>query len=162
MLQNRVNPFGELIRIPERGAWMGNRGVLHNEHQEIIRPYKLKNWLICVLEFKGWHRQVMAPNRYTELFFMDEATAFSAGHRPCFECRRADYNHFKSCWLAGNPRSGFNQKTPIGQIDVYIHHERMGKGNSKLAHQENAADLPDGTMVKLGDKAFFEKGQAAI
>jgi len=85
MLQNRVDPFGNIIRTPERGHWMGNRGLLHNEHQEIVRPFRLKAWITCVLAFKGRRRKVMAPGQYTELFFFDEATAFAAGHRPCFE-----------------------------------------------------------------------------
>lgn len=158
MLQNRVNPFGELIATPEHGVWMGNRGILHNDEKQIVRPYKLKNWLTCVLKFRGRHRQVMAPNRYTELFFMDEATAFSAGHRPCFECRRADYSRFKHYWLLGNAGLGFDEKTSIIKIDNHIHKERMGKGNSKLTHKENTADLPDGAMIALNGTAFLKKG----
>jgi len=99
MLQNRVDPLGNIIKTPARGQWMGNRGVIHNDKKEILRPFKLKAWITCKLEFKNWKRQVMTPNRYTELFFLDEATAFGAGHRPCFECRRDDYNLFKSYWL---------------------------------------------------------------
>ena len=87
MLQNRVNPLGDIIRTPARGAWMGNRGLLHNERQEIVRPYRLIPWITCVLSFKNRHRPVMAPGQYTELFFLDEATSFAAGHRPCKECR---------------------------------------------------------------------------
>ncbi len=82
MLQNRVDPLGNIIRTAARGSWMGNRGLLHDENQNIRRPFKLQAWLICLLEFKGRKRPVMAPRQYTELFFMDEATAFSAGHRP--------------------------------------------------------------------------------
>lgn len=117
MLQNRVNPNGDLIRTPARGVWMGNRGVIHSPAKEIIRPFKLKAWIICLLEFKGWHRPVMAPNRYTELFFMDEATAFAAGHRPCAECRRSDFKQFKASWIKGNPGYGFDEKTRISEID---------------------------------------------
>src|ERR1700730_14192737 len=101
-LQNRVDPFGRLIRTTARGAWMGNRGLIHNEYQQIVRTFRLKAWITCRLEFKGWYRKVMSPNRYTELFFLDEATAFSAGHRPCAECRREDFNRFKAAWLQGN------------------------------------------------------------
>ena len=82
MLQNRVDPFGNLIKTPARGAWMDNRGILHNDKQEVIRSFKLKAWISCKLEFNGRKRQVMAPQRYTELFFLDEATSFAAGHRP--------------------------------------------------------------------------------
>jgi hypothetical protein len=84
MLQNRVDPFGNIIRTPARGAWMGNRGVIHDEHKTIRKAFKIKAWITCALQFKGRHREVMTPNRWTELFFLDEATAFAAGHRPCF------------------------------------------------------------------------------
>ena len=103
MLQNRVDPFGNLIKTPARGSWLGNRGIIHNHNQEVVRPFKLKAWITCTLEFRGRKRQVMAPDRYTELFFLDEATSFAAGHRPCFECRREDALRFKSYWLKGNP-----------------------------------------------------------
>ena len=82
-LQNRVNPFSTLNSTPERGAWTGNRGVIHNERKEIIKNYAVKYWITCLLEYKGARRSVMSPNRWTELFFLDEATAFAAGHRPC-------------------------------------------------------------------------------
>ena len=85
---NRVTPFGEIVAVPERGTMMGNRGILHDADGRIRRPWNVKRWLLCVLEFKGRHRTIMAPNRYTELFFLDEATGLAAGHRPCFECRR--------------------------------------------------------------------------
>lgn len=84
-MQNRVNPFGEIIETKARGAWMGNRGRIHNEQKQIVSQYKLSAWLICQLKFKGRKRQIMAPKSYTELFFLDEATAFAAGHRPCFD-----------------------------------------------------------------------------
>jgi hypothetical protein len=113
MLQNRVDPFGNLIKTRARGTWMGNRGVLHDDKQQLLRPFKLKAWLTCRLEFKGRKRQIMAPHRWTELFFLDEATAFAAGHRPCFECRRSDFNKFKSLWIKGNPEYNFDEKTPI-------------------------------------------------
>ena len=88
-LENRVDPYGNIFRSPARGTFMGNRGgALHNHQREIVRPYKDRRWIACVLEFRGRKRSVMTPNRYTELFFLDEAVAFSAGHRPCFECRR--------------------------------------------------------------------------
>lgn len=98
-LQNRVDPFGNLIRTAVRGTMMGNRGgVLHNANREIVRGYKSKRWITCVLEFRGRHRVVMSANRYKELFFLDEAVAFAAGHRPCAECRRERYNAFKDAW----------------------------------------------------------------
>src|SRR5580658_4307221 len=86
--QNRVNPFGEIIATPERGTFMGNRGVLHDDQGRIRRKWQGKRWIVCVLEFRGRKRKMMTPSRYTELFFLDEATALAAGHRPCAECRR--------------------------------------------------------------------------
>lgn len=83
--QNRVTPFGEIVAIPERGTMMGNRGRLHDAEGYIRRPWQVRRWLICVLEFRGRHREVMAPDRYTALFFLDESTGLAAGHRPCFE-----------------------------------------------------------------------------
>src|SRR5258707_3661680 len=103
MLQNRVNPWGELFRTPARGTMMGNRGrTLHNAQQEIVRSYGGKRWICCLLEFKGRRRQIMSPGQYTELFFLDEATAFAAGHRPCAECRRERYKAFRAAWINWN------------------------------------------------------------
>src|SRR5882757_4708468 len=121
MLQNRVDPKGNIFKTSARGAWMGNRGVLHDGGKTILRPFRHKAWIICALQFKGRHRAIMAPNRWTELFFLDEATAFAAGHRPCFECRREDAVRFKAAWLRGNPEYGFDPKITIGKIDEVIH-----------------------------------------
>ena len=105
-LQNRVTPLGELIAHPARGLVYGNRGCLHDEHGRIRRRYAVRRWIACRLEFKGWHRQpLLQPGRFTELFFLDEATAFAAGHRPCALCRREDYVRFGAIWreLHGGP-----------------------------------------------------------
>src|ERR1700733_14947614 len=150
MLQNRVDPQGNIISTSARGAWMGNRGQLHGKGKHILRPYKLKAWITCLLEFKGWKRQVMSPNLYTELFFFDEATAFAAGHRPCFECRRDDANRFKAAWLKGNPEYGFDHKVLIGEIDEIIHRERIDKKGSKVTFEAAAQDLPDGVFIQMG------------
>src|SRR6202451_2054834 len=99
--QNRVTPFGDLVATPERGTFMGNRGVLHDAEGRIKRVWQLKRWIVCVLEFRGRKRQVMTPGRYTELFFLDEATALAAGHRPCAECRRQRFNAFRDAWKPG-------------------------------------------------------------
>jgi hypothetical protein len=147
MLQNRVDPSGNIIRTKARGAWMGNRGLLHNERQEILRPFRLKAWITCVLEFKDRKRSVMAPGLYTELFFLDEATSFSAGHRPCFECRRSDAMRFKSCWISGNPEYGFDQRTSINEIDTIIHAERVDRQGGKVTYAASLTDLPTGTFV---------------
>src|SRR3954465_1148608 len=100
--QNRVTPFGEIVATPERGTMMGNRGRLHDAGGRIFRPWQVKRWLICLLEFNGRHRQVMTPDRYTEPFFLDEATALAAGHRPCFECRRARFLAYRVAWATEN------------------------------------------------------------
>lgn len=157
MLQNRVDPFGSIIKTHERGAWMGNRGVIHNHQKEIVRPYKLKAWITCVLQFKGRYREVMSPDRWTELFFMDEATAFSAGHRPCAECRREDFNRFKKYWLVGNAEAGFSLKTPISSIDNFVHMERVDSKKCKKTHRQVAGQLPDGSMVMISDRAYVKK-----
>jgi len=155
MLQNRVDPAGNIIKTPARGAWLGNRGVIHNEQKEIIRPFKLKAWIICMLEFRGRHREVMQPDRWTELFFLDEANAFSAGHRPCFQCRYADHQRFKTAWLAGNPEYGFNEKTSIHQIDDIIHRERIGKDRSKTTYIDDVTTLPDGAFVFIDGQPYL-------
>jgi hypothetical protein len=155
MLQNRVDPFGNIIKTSARGCWMGNRGVLHNDRPELLRPFKLKTWITCKLEFKSRKRQVMAPNRYTELFFMDEATAFAAGHRPCFECRRQDYQLFKSFCLKGNPEYGFDEKTSITKIDDILHRERIKTDKSKVTFEADIRSLPDGCFVLLNDRPFL-------
>jgi len=152
MLQNRVDPFGHIIRTSARGKLMGNRGLLHNEKQEIRRPFKLTAWITCVLEFKGRRRPVMAPGQYTELFFLDEATSFAAGHRPCFECRRLKASEFKTFWLVGNPEYGFNAKTPIKAIDDILHQERIDQNYEKVTFREFPETLPEGTFVVYGNE----------
>jgi hypothetical protein len=147
MLQNRVDPFGDLIFTPARGHWLGNRGIIHNDDRQIVRKFKLKAWITCVLEFKGRRRQVMAPHRYTELFFLDEATAFAAGHRPCFECRRVDALKFKTLWLKGNPAHGLNEKSPIQQLDDVLHRERIDRKGGKLSFEAEPKDLPNGSFI---------------
>jgi hypothetical protein len=155
MLQNRVNPEGQIIKTSARGAWMGNRGQLHDSGQQVLRQFKLKAWLICLLEFKDRKRPVMAPNRYTELFFLDEATAYAAGHRPCFECRRADYERFKSYWIKRNPENGFNEKTSIKLIDAILQSERINANGDKLTYEDKIANLPDGTFIRLQNEGYL-------
>src|ERR1700722_20021084 len=97
-LRDRVTPFGELVAIPERGTMLGNRGVLHDEHRTIVRTSQVRRWICCVLEWKTIRRTIMRPRSYTELFFLDEATALAAGHRPCFECRRRAALEYQVSW----------------------------------------------------------------
>lgn len=154
-LQNRVDPWGRLQAVVEKGTLLGNRGVLHNERQEIVRPWKLKAWITCELEFKGRKRQIMQPGLYTELFFLDEATALAAGHRPCAECRRVRYNEFKAAWLAANPDLLAALKPGIGDIDKILHAERTLANGEKRTHEQPLATVPDGTMVELDGAAWL-------
>lgn len=157
MLQNRVDPFANIIITPARGAWTGNRGVLHDHDKKILRPFRLKAWITCQLEFKGRKRPVMAPDRWTELFFLDEATALAAGHRPCFECRRMDATRFKAFWLKGNPEYHFNEKTSIGEIDKIIHEERIDRHQSKITYEEKSDRIPNGAFITRDGKAYLVK-----
>ena len=136
-LQNRVTPLGELIADPARGLVYGNRGCLHDNRGEIRRRYATRRWIACRLEFKGWHRTaLMQPGKFTELFFLDEATAFAAGHRPCALCRREDYRRFLEIVGA----------TGADEIDEQLHRERLAGGRRRL-HAALVDDLPDGSFV---------------
>jgi hypothetical protein len=128
--------------------------VIHKDKQ-IVKSFKHKAWIICVLEFKGRKRAVMSPDRWTELFFLDEATAFAAGHRPCFECRRDDANKFKSYWIKGNPGHAFTIKTSIQQIDEIIHRERIDSAQQKITHTRIAHSIPNGTFILRNDEAYL-------
>lgn len=146
--QNRIDPWGELFADRSRGALMGNRGLLHDEHGRIRRPYQLKRWIICLLEFKGRRRQVMRPGHYTELFFWDEATALAAGHRPCAECQRERYRLFGDSWKAGNPgRVGVDERLLAERLDLALHAERLDADGAKVTFTAAPGNLPDGTFV---------------
>lgn len=153
-LQNRVDPWGNLIAVSARGAWMGNRGVLHDAQKNIVSKWKRKSWVICELEFKSRQRQVFGPNTYSELFFLDEATAFSAGHRPCATCRRDRYNAFKDAWIKAN--RPISQSNPsITDIDRQIHDERISRDGKKVTFIARIADLPDGTFIEYDENAYL-------
>jgi hypothetical protein len=146
-LQNRVTPFGEIVALPGRGLVMGNRGVLHDDRRTIVRSSQLRRWIACHVEFRGRKRQIMRPRSYTELFFLDEATALSAGHRPCAECRNADYRRFRALWEGchGSPAGA-------DDMDARLHADRLA-GKQKRTYREDVANLPDGTYVLLDGKA---------
>ncbi len=157
-LQNRVSPFSILTATPERGAWTGNRGVIHNELKEIVKNHAVKYWITCVLTYKDHHRVVMSPNRWTELFFWDEATAFAAGHRPCGFCRHADFKRFKNLWLAANgERYGLGGNTKMDIIDTFIHKERLDEKGLQKTFKAPLQTLPDGTFITFDNptKAFL-------
>ena len=144
--QNRVDPFGQLHAVKARGAWMGNRGILHDEAGQIVAQWRLKRWITCVLNFKDRHRQVFTPHRYSELFFLDEATAFAAGHRPCAECRRERYNEFHMKWSTANPQLSSAHVLRADDIDRQLQIERVVRGG-KQTSESAGASLPSGTFV---------------
>jgi hypothetical protein len=145
--QNRVTPYGAIVAIPERGTMMGNRGRLHDEAGKIRRPWQVKRWILCVLEFRGRSRDVMAPDRYTELFFLDEATGLAAGHRPCAECRHRRFVAFRDAWAAGNPGLVGAGRVTADRMDDRLHSERLGPERSKQLFRANVNELPDGVFV---------------
>ena len=148
-LQNRVTPFGEIVALPGRGSLMGNRGILHDDRRRIVRPWQVRRWIACVLEFRGRHREVMQPHRYTELFFLDEAAAFAAGHRPCAECRRDDYNRFRAFWVRAH-----GEPSNADAMDAKIHGDRLA-GKKKRTYFDDVAGLTDGAYVALEGKAHL-------
>ena len=146
-LQNRVDPFGAVFRSPARGTMMGNRGgALHNDRREIVRVFKNPRWITCLLEFRGRHREVMSPGRYTELFFLDEATSFAAGHRPCAECRRDRFNAFRSAW---------SRPASATEIDAELHRKRIGLDGQKVKYQAAVQKLPDGCFIEIEGSPFL-------
>jgi hypothetical protein len=142
--QNRVTPWGDLIATPARGTFMGNRGVLHDEEGHIQRPWQLKRWLVCVLSFRGRKRTVMTPGRYTELFFLDEATALAAGHRPCAECRRERFNAFRAAWQKAH---GLPSLPTADEMDRQLHAERVGPHRVKQTYVAELKELPNGVFI---------------
>jgi hypothetical protein len=132
---------------------MGNRGILHNEAKQIVVPWRLRRWIICTLTFKDRHREVFSPRKYTELFFLDEATAFSAGHRPCAECRRDRYVEFREAWFEANPECVSDPRMSIDEVDELIHGERVAPGGGKRTYLAKFGRLPQGTMVECGGGA---------
>ena len=147
-LQNRVTPLGELIADPGRGLVYGNRGCLHDEHGRIRRGYSGKRWIACRLEFRGWRRApLLQPGRFTELFFLYEATAFAAGHRPCALCRREDYDRLVAIWRRLHP-----DQIGADAIDAQLHAERVDpETRAQLRHEAPIDDLPDGAFVVHDD-----------
>ena len=146
-LQNRVQPDGSIIAHPARGALMGNRGILHDDHKTLGRQrWRHKAWVTCVLSFKGRKRPLMTPHAYTELFFLDEAVAFAAGHRPCGECRRADFNRFRDA-------AGITGR--ISDFDSLLHPTRAeARTYRQLRHSAEISDLPDGVFVMNEDNSI--------
>jgi hypothetical protein len=136
--RNRVTPYGEIVAVPERGTLMGNRGVLHGDDGEHRRDWQVRRWIACRLEFKGRHRPIRQPRRWTELFFLDEATALAAGHRPCAECRREDYRRWQAAWP--------HEDTGADAMDLLLHADRL-HARAKRTFRAALGELPDGVLV---------------
>lgn len=155
--KNRMTPTGEMVADPSYGTFMGNRGILHDVDGAIgHRRWRHKNWIICRTQFKGRKRPVMAPNRYTELFFLDEATALAAGHRPCAECRRSAYDDYR----AALERCGcLPRSIRAPELDNLLHHERAIAGTFRQkTWTAPIMDLPDGAMVEQDGKYLLVAG----
>lgn len=153
-LQNRVTPLNEIVAVSERGMlFMGNRGCLHDSNRRLVRQTcSIKRWIICQTSFKGRRRVLMSAGQYTELFFLDEATALAAGHRPCAECRRQDYNRFKAAWINGNADSGLTVRSNIDDIDACLHGDRLTSSGQQPTYDAVLGELPPGTIVTLPDQ----------
>jgi hypothetical protein len=153
-LQNRVTPSGDIVADPHRGLFTGNRGIIHDPRTKTLltKRWASPAWLTCVCEFRGRRRQVMGGRSWTELFFLDEATALAAGHRPCFYCRRDDANRFRAAWEAGNGVTEILAR----DIDAVLHRERLDRGKKRLHPLPMPVEkLPDGAMVQAGSAYFL-------
>jgi hypothetical protein len=156
-LQNRVTPLGELIADPARGLVYGNRGCLHDAGGRIRRDFAVRRWIACRLEFRGWQRgPKMQPGRFTELFFLDDATALAAGHRPCALCRREDYNRLLEVWTRLYP--GYRG---ADAIDLRLHEQRLD-GRKRRLHAVAYDELPDGAYVVVEDAPWLVWGDGLL
>jgi hypothetical protein len=157
-LQNRVYPTGEIVADPARGLMMGNRGCLHGQGRELgVTRWRSKLWICCVLDWKDVRRDPMPPGRWTALFFLDEATALAAGHRPCAYCRRGDYLDFAGAWQAAR---SLPARPRAAEMDVQLHAERVDRSRRQRTHRRRASELPDGVMVRSASGAALLAGGA--
>jgi hypothetical protein len=160
-LQNRVTPTGEIVADPARGLLMGNRGCLHGPDRRLgVARWRSKLWICCVLAWKGVRRDPMPPGRWTALFFLDEATALAAGHRPCAYCRRADFVAFAEAWRQGHALA---QRPRAAEIDARLHAERVDpRSRRQVTRPAKAGELPDGVMVRMGSGPGLLAGGAVL
>ncbi|MBY0381926.1 MAG: hypothetical protein K2W78_08425 [Xanthobacteraceae bacterium] len=152
-LQNRVGPTGQIVATPHRGLFTGNRGIIHAPRTKTLtRRWSSKAWLVCLLEFQNRRRDVWSGRHWSELFFLDEATALAAGHRPCFHCRRDDANAFRAAWQEGNGVTNIR----ASEMDAVLHRERI-EGRAKRLHPlPSAIDrLPDDVMIEAAGRAYL-------
>jgi hypothetical protein len=153
-----VTPYGELIAVPDRGMFWGNRGVLVDGQGRLARYSRGQAWAICVLSFKGRRRQQWSPGRLTELYFLDEATGLAAGHRPCGECRYRDYQAFKRAWPAAWPGASPAAWPGAREIDARLHADRLAGPGVRRTYQAPLAGLPSGAMVEIGGAPWLVYG----
>jgi hypothetical protein len=166
-LQNRVDPFGEIHAVGERGMFTGNRGVIHDPETRTLlrRRWTTKAWIICACEYKGFRREPMGRNArsggagWTELFFLDEVTALAAGHRPCFLCRREAANGFVRCYA-----EAFGVSQPrVPEVDARLHDERLASnGKASQLDSDELARLPDGAMFADGETPYAVRSGKAL
>ena len=159
-LPNRVDPFGAIAAVPERGLMYGNRGGRFHRDDRTIgeKPWASRQWICCVLSFKGRRRAPLMGRGFTELFFLDEVTALASGHRPCFECRRADATRFAAAWARAK---GLPAPPKAPEMDVVLQAERLD-GREKRLHAADIEDLPDGAMIARDGRALAVRGDALL
>ncbi len=146
-LQNRVTPWSAIEASPGRGLFTGNRGCLHDDQRRLVtQGWRTKAWICCTLDWRGWRRTLMTPRRWTELFFLDEATALAAGHRPCAYCRRGDYNAFMAAWAETHSQP---DKWRAAAVDTVLHPQRT----ARTPVPTRLGDLPDGALVEREGQA---------
>lgn len=153
--QNRVTPFGAIVATPERGTLMGNRGCLHDGQGHIVRQFQRQSWVICLLSFKSRKRPIMQPGHYTELFFLDEATAMAAGHRPCARCQRGRFNLFQEFWAKANSETTSSRKPTATLIDAALHSERTSGNTQARRYCNSLESLPDGTFITNDERNAY-------
>ncbi|HKY94094.1 MAG TPA: hypothetical protein VJL84_02265 [Kiloniellales bacterium] len=158
-LPNRVTPFGRFEATPHRGLLIGNRGILHDEAGRFgAARWRHPHWIACALEYKGWRRNLLQPGTWTELFFLDEATALAAGHRPCALCRRADYERWREAWQRA---FGLERRPSAIAMDRALHAARI-EGKAQRHHSARLEMLPDGTMIESGGDAWLVLGNELL
>jgi hypothetical protein len=153
-MRNRVTPWGDVVAIEQRGAWLGNRGILH-EGTDVVRFHRSDLWIICRLQYRDWRLAQWQPGHFTVLYFYDEAVALAAGHRPCALCRRAHYNAYRSAWVAGvdrrTPGTGQAATVPLAkEMDRQLHQERIVRGtHRRRLHPMRWPALPEASFVAV-------------
>ncbi len=157
--RNRVTPLGDIVAVPLRGAWCGNRGNLHDRGTDVVRFHGGNLWIVCALEYRGRRLEQWAPGRYTLLFFHDEAVAFAAGHRPCALCRRADYDRYRD----GLTMAHGGHRPRAAAMDRTLHAERLFAGtHRRRLHGADWPSLPAGSFVIVDDAPALVRDEAVV